>query len=352
MRLPNGYGSITKLTGNRRKPWMVRVYAQESFDTKKNDYVRNRVVLGYYKTRKDALAALADYNDNPYNPADGNITFAEMYKKYLNTTAFKKLKESAAASRTTSFNHCRAIHDVTFRDLNKGMLQAVLDSVQQGSSTKKNILTLMRNLIDMAYDANIINKRYYEGIVIEYSDPVIDRIPFSQKEIDTLWSMSDKWDVKVLLILLYSGMRVNELLKNDRSNVNLEERWIYVPRHLAKNRESERYVPIHDKTFELVKWFYDKSIEHNQEKLMINKNGAVIPYNNFVARNLPRINQHMESPHRFHDTRHTFATKGTQAGIAELYMHRIMGHTPSSILYSTYTHITVQDLLPYINKIE
>ena len=39
MRNPNGYGSITKLSGNRRKPWMVRAAAEMIYnkDTKKNN---------------------------------------------------------------------------------------------------------------------------------------------------------------------------------------------------------------------------------------------------------------------------------------------------------------------------
>ena len=46
MKLPNGYGSITKLTGNRRKPWMARVTCDETYDEMKHDYVRKRIVLG------------------------------------------------------------------------------------------------------------------------------------------------------------------------------------------------------------------------------------------------------------------------------------------------------------------
>ena len=37
MKLPNGYGSITKLTGNRRKPWMARVTCDETYDEMKHD---------------------------------------------------------------------------------------------------------------------------------------------------------------------------------------------------------------------------------------------------------------------------------------------------------------------------
>ena len=134
------------------------------------------------------------------------------------------------------------------------MLQNVIDSIQLGSSSKKNVLTVMRIVVDYAYDHNLLNKKYTDGINIAYSDHVIDRIPFTEQEIATLWSMSDDWDVKVLLILLYSGMRVNELLKNYRDNVNLEDHWIYVPAELAKNKESCRYVPIHNKVYDPVSY--------------------------------------------------------------------------------------------------
>lgn len=351
MKLPNGYGSITKLTGNRRKPWMARVTCDETYDETKHDYVRKRIVLGYYPTKKAALEALSIYNESPFKPEDVNITFSQIYEKYKKSAAYAKLKSSALTSRQTAYKYCAPLYNIKIRDLNKDMLQNVIDSIQLGSSSKKNVLTVMRIVIDYAYDHNLINKKYTDGINIEYSDPVIDRIPFTEQEIATLWSMSDDWDVKVLLILLYSGMRVNELLKNYRDNVNLEDHWIYVPAELAKNKESCRYVPIHNKVYDLVKWFVDNSASYGHEKLMLNPNGSVVMYNNFVSRNLPRINKFMNVEHKFHDTRHTFASRGTSAGIPELYMQKIMGHTPRSILYNTYTHITIPELLEWINLI-
>lgn len=62
MRLPNGYGSITKLSGKRRKPFMVRITT--GYD---NEGKQLMSVLGYYTTRNEALAMLAEYNKNPYN---------------------------------------------------------------------------------------------------------------------------------------------------------------------------------------------------------------------------------------------------------------------------------------------
>jgi len=76
MRLPNGYGSITKLSGNRRKPYIVRL------TTGYDDEGRQlRKVLGYFATRKAALEALAAYSENPYDIDASKITFSQLYEK-------------------------------------------------------------------------------------------------------------------------------------------------------------------------------------------------------------------------------------------------------------------------------
>ena len=45
MRNPNNYGSVFKLSGNRRKPWAVRVTTGWS-----KDYKQQYKYLGYYTT--------------------------------------------------------------------------------------------------------------------------------------------------------------------------------------------------------------------------------------------------------------------------------------------------------------
>ena len=50
MRLPNGYGSISKLSGNRRQPHMVVLtqgYVRVDLNIK-----RNKIILGYYPIKK------------------------------------------------------------------------------------------------------------------------------------------------------------------------------------------------------------------------------------------------------------------------------------------------------------
>lgn len=347
MKMPNGYGSVTKLSGNRRNPWVVRVTTHLEYDEQNDKYSQKRAVLGYFPTRKDALNALADYSKSPFDPYDSAITFSQLYDRWKDRN-YGSLSASTKTSRESAYKYCEPLYNRKIKDIRLEMMQDIIDSCPHGSNTKKNIKTIMHNVFEYALQNNYVNKDYSEFIKVEYSEPVIEREIFTEKEIQTLWEMSDQWDVQVLLILLYSGMRVNELLKNKKENCNLEEGWIYVPKELAKNKQSIRYVPIHDKVYDFVKSFYERSTGD----LMTNTNGTVIAYNNFVSRNLKRINEHLIHDHKMHDTRHTFITNAYHAKVDELCLKLIVGHTPEGITKQVYTHMDNAVLKREINKIK
>lgn len=346
MKMPNGYGSVTKLSGNRRKPWMVRISGKTIFDKENLKAKQERFILGYYASRKEALQALAEYNESPYN-LKGEKTFLEIYDIWRKKN-YDSLSTSTVNVREAALKYCSPIFDMNVRNLKTAALQEIVDSCPHGSETKKNIKTVMRTVFQYALQNDLVNKDYSEFIEIESSDPIVERKPYTQDEINSLWEHADEWDVQILLILLYSGMRVNELLKNLKENVNLEERWIYVPKEIAKNSSSVRYVPIHDKIYDIVRVFYERA----KKQLITNPNGYNVAYNNFVSRNLKRINKEMNTDHRFHDTRHTFISRCHEYKVDDLCVKKIVGHTPPSITQKVYTHITNEELLAEINKIK
>ena len=69
-RLPNNFGSVHRLSGNRRKPYAVRV----------KDEKANYKYLGYYATYKEALEALTAYNQNPYDLDLSKSTVATLWE--------------------------------------------------------------------------------------------------------------------------------------------------------------------------------------------------------------------------------------------------------------------------------
>ena len=82
MRLPNGYGGVTKLSGRRRKPYMVRKTIGWHIDEKNDKKVQDYVVIGYAATKSEALQMLADYNNNPFDVSASKITFKEVYDRW------------------------------------------------------------------------------------------------------------------------------------------------------------------------------------------------------------------------------------------------------------------------------
>ena len=79
MKLPNGYGSVYKLSGNRRKPYIAKKTI--GFDDFGKQIFKP---IGYYETKEEGLQALALYNNAPYNIDLKNITFSKLYEKWIN----------------------------------------------------------------------------------------------------------------------------------------------------------------------------------------------------------------------------------------------------------------------------
>ena len=53
MRQPNGFGSVYKLPGKRRKPWRVRKTKGWIIDEETGQTRQEYINIGYYATRQD-----------------------------------------------------------------------------------------------------------------------------------------------------------------------------------------------------------------------------------------------------------------------------------------------------------
>ena len=76
MKNPNGYGTIKKLSGSRRRPFVFMI----SVDGKQK-------AMGYFATKLEAMAYQVDYNQSHglHRLSDNKITFAELYARWLKT---------------------------------------------------------------------------------------------------------------------------------------------------------------------------------------------------------------------------------------------------------------------------
>lgn len=330
MKLPNGTGSVYKLSGKRRKPYAAVVTKECVYDDDRDDYIQKRVYIGYYTTKIEAIKALADYNENPFDLDFAKATFKDIYEIIK-----KDFTDSRKNNYYAAYKYCESLYEMPVRDIRSAHLQAAIDTCH--TTQQREIKTVFNKVFSYCMKNDIIQKNPALYVTVKREEPVKKRIIFTSEEINQI-EESGTWWSDLTVIALYSGMRTKELLELPADNIDIENRIFHITK--AKNKSSIRDIPIHSHIFPLV------------EKLI--SSGSEFPF-------LPETNSkyvhdsinHALEPmnHTIYETRHTFATAAKKCNMDELSVQRIMGHTPKTITHSVYTHLTIEDLRTEIEKL-
>lgn len=338
MKNPNGYGSVFKLSGTRRRPWCARVTVGWT-DEGKQLYK----ILGYFEERSDALIELAKYNDNPYDLDNNKITFAEIYEKW-SEEKFPKISDSNIRGYRTSFNKCERLHTLKFKQIRKMHMQRVInDNEHLSFQVRSKLKTLFIQLYKFAIENDIVEKNYAQFVDAGEMTTTLERAPFSDEEIEILWNNLDKPYVDSILIMIYSGLRVGELLDIKTANIDTEKR--IMNGGLKTKAGKNRVIPIHYKILPLIK---SKLVG---DHLILSPTGKKMSYNNYIQRQFTPLMESLGMQHLPHDCRHTTATKLDNAGANPITVKKILGHASQDITARVYTHKTYEQLVETIDKI-
>ena len=201
MRNPNGYGTVVKLSGNRRKPYAAR----KTVGWKDNGQPIIKAI-GYYATRKDAMIALAEYNKSPYDLDKATVTTRELYEEWQKY-GLAKLSAASIRTLTSTWSHLKSIYDMPYAQLRLPDLQKCVDGGGYSYATQKLIKTLLSHLDKYALELEIIKTPHSSLIAVE-SAPATTRTIFTDDEIERLWANVDCHKLAdIPIILLYSGWR-------------------------------------------------------------------------------------------------------------------------------------------------
>lgn len=341
MKNPNGYGSIYKLSGKRRKPYIARRTIGWS-DEGKQLYQ----TIGYYETRILAMNALADYNRNPYDIEKSKITFSELYDKW-SKEHFPKVSDNAIVNYKVGYKYCKPLYDMKFIDIRKNHMQSVVDNSGKAYPTRKLIKTLLNQLYNYAIENDVSTKKYSQYIDIGKNEGKLNRKPFSRDEIQLLFDNEKNLDyIDTILIMIYTGLRIGELLTIKRDNVFIDKRYMIggIKTEAGKNR----VIPIHEKIVPYIKKWYDK----NTTWLVTNFKQEQMQYSNYKREKFDNIMEKLRMEHNPHDTRHTFASLMDSAGANKLCIKRIMGHASQDLTDKVYTHKDISELIEAVNLLE
>lgn len=345
----NGSGSITQVKGNLHKPFRVVVTVGWKYDEKSEKVKQVKKTLGYYQTRELAADALSNYRQNPYDIDASNITFKEIFEKWSNEH-YQKISLSGIHGYNASFKLCKNIENMAFVDIRLSHLQGVVDDCGKNYPTMRKLKVLFNCLFDYAIKHDVCNKDYSEFVDInkfkDRNPNKYDRTIFDITEIEKLWKQvgSDQY-IQIPLVLIYTGLRVGELLNLKKEDVHFEKRYFHVTQ--SKTEAGVRVVPIAEK----IAPYFEYWLSKNTEYVFTNKEGKKFTDKNFRDSYWQPIMDALNMKHLPHDCRHTCVTMLTEKEINDKIIRKIVGHKGLTITETTYTHLEIQTLTDAINKI-
>lgn len=332
MRRGNGEGSIFKLSGKRRKPWAVRVtvgWTEEGKQILK--------YVGYYEKKTDAKAALREYLLDPYDIDSSKITLQEVFDKWKDNNTV-----SATTLRvyTNSFKRATMLHKLTMREIKVAHIEGAMKDLTPNSANM--LKAALTQLYIFAMKHEIVDKNIVQLIKVKQPEPGDEAVPFTVEQVHAIKNFKHHL-TDTAVILLYTGMRINELLNIENKNVDLEKRIMIGGLKTTSGRN--RIIPIHDEIYDLIKKRYNPDNQY-----LITYNNKKLVYNTYRRVFWNVMQEKLGVEQTPHDSRHTFVTYADKCKMNRISMQKIIGHKSVEVT-DRYTHRTKEELIDEVNKL-
>ena len=369
-RRPNGSGTVVKLSGRRRKPFCARVTLDER---NLQNGEKKRLVIGTFETYQEALNALSLYSltkNNTISKKEAMEIDPEVYQKVqdkmskkvptfldiyyiLDKDEFSLLSPHTQNSMHGAIKHLKKLHYLKIDQITLRMIQDVFDEDGSNHSTQVHMKTICTKVFRYAVVNQYIerNDDYTSYIrIAKYEESDMHR-PYTINEILAL-KKADTPEAHIMLIFIYTGVRINELLNINRDNIHIDEKCdddgterliSYMITGSKTKAGKNRIVPIHD---DIKQFVIDELLK--PEKRLVD-----VTYANFTTRTvLIKVNKLLNTHHTMHDTRKTFATLCQMNNLNVYIRKKVLGHRMNDITFDVYTNESKNRLWTEINKIK
>ena len=322
--------------------------------------------------RKKEKAIQKDVEDG-INYCEGNVTVIELLERYI------ALKQGVRHATKVGYNFVlniakkesfcyRTINTIRTSDAKLWLMKLQKDG--RGYSTITSIRGVVKPAFQMACDEDIIRKNPFDfplaGVVVNDSKKRI-ALSREQQEIFMNFVKGDDHYCRYydeFNVLLGTGMRVSEFCGLTISDLDFENRRIFVEKQLLKEKggvyhvektkteSGVRYIPMSDEVYQSLKNILARRQKPKKEMLIDGYAGFLLLDKNGNPKVGLHLDHHMQwtmkkyrrtqqiplptiTPHVL---RHTFCTNMANAGMDLKSLQYLMGHSDAGVTMNVYTH--------------
>lgn len=301
------------------------------------DYIESNYNTGItnantYKRNIENLKLLEKCCDSfIYKPIQ-KVTISEVKKSLPNLVELKIIDKETNENRSKFYS--QTVIDKLYRFLNKGFKIAISERIIQ------------YNIME--------NESIQKPKSKKPNDKVEALTPEEEKQLITILNNSDHKYKNIVLLTLFTGMRIGETLAITRNNINLKENTLTIDKTLSRDKNDKVILGDKTKTKSGQRTIY---LSNNAKKILqdillssITNIYNLIFYdyskNTFITPNeincyLKRINEKYKICKDIHThmLRHTFATRCIEAGISAKVLQKNLGHKKIQTTLDTYTSV-------------
>lgn len=348
------------MAGIRKREW-VNKNGIKSFCYEITYYVNGKQYRkSGYKTRLEAQKDLQAVT----NTISTDITFYNLVKEYIKSRQYRCKESTIELYEKYLRCNLKPLYKLKAREVKKRDIDSIVYQMKVKGITNKTINCILLFLRSV-YNYAILNKWLYDNPA-----KLVDTLPkvakqkqaLSEGEIKDFLTFIDNYPINKktpLILALYSGLRIGELLAIEWTDIDFTNNRLYINKQVSnkivttpKTFNSTRIVNIPPDVTDLLKRLKSELVILSKI-VFCSETGDYIRRDKFIKHWFKKAMQQLGHPdYTFHCLRHTYATYLLSNNIPVKYVQEQLGHTSAQTTLNVYNHVLNSTNQQAINLLE